>query len=302
MNGRVSASGWLVTGAGGMLGRDLLARLAVGGEPTTGLDRAALDITDGEAVRGALDTYRPAVVVNAAAWTAVDDAETYEDRALEVNGTGPGTLAQACRDSGAVLLQISTDYVFAGDAATPYAEDAPIAPLNAYGRTKAAGERAVLRTLPDTGYVVRTAWLYGAGGKNFVRTMTELAATDRSLDVVGDQRGQPTWTVDLADRLVRLGAAAVAGTAPAGVYHATSSGETTWCGLAREIFALLGADPGRVRPTTSEAYRRPAPRPAYSVLGHERWRAAGIAPIRGWREALAEAIPALVEAETPARS
>lgn len=288
---------WLVTGAGGMLARDLLARLADDGTPAADLDRAALDITEPGAVRDALAVHQPAVVVNCAAWTAVDDAEAEEDRALAVNGTGPRVLAEACRESGAVLLQISTDYVFAGDGVLPYAEDAPVAPRSAYGRTKLAGEQAVLSVLPERGYVVRTAWLYGEGGGNFVRTMVRLEAVKETLDVVDDQRGQPTWTADLADLLVRLGAGALAGTAPAGVYHGTSGGATTWFGLTREIFRLLDADPGRVLPTTSEAFVRPAPRPAYSVLGHDRWAAAGIAPLRDWRLALADAFPALVAAE-----
>ena len=284
-------AGWLVTGAGGMLGQDVLARLAAAGERATALDRAALDLTDAAAVRRALERHRPAVVVNCAAWTAVDDAETREAEALAVNGDGPARLADACARTGAVLLHVSTDYVFAGDATTPYAEDAPTAPRSAYGRTKLAGERAVLNTLPDRGYVVRTAWLYGTGGANFVRTMIRLEGQREKLDVVDDQRGQPTWSADLAGLLLALGRGALAGTAPPGVYHGTSSGETTWYGLTREIFRLLGADPDRVHPTTSEAFVRPAPRPAYSVLGHDRFAAAGVAPLRDWRAALAEAFP-----------
>ncbi|MFF1644383.1 dTDP-4-dehydrorhamnose reductase [Streptomyces sp. NPDC058240] len=290
---------WLVTGAAGMLGQDVLARLA--GEDVTAVaaDRAAVDIADPASVRAAFEKHRPAVVVNCAAWTAVDDAESQEDAALRVNGTGPAVLAEACREHGAVLLQVSTDYVFAGDGEKPYAEDDPTGPRSAYGRTKLAGEQAVLSTLPETGYVVRTAWLYGAGGGNFVRTMIKLEGIKDTLDVVDDQRGQPTWTVDLADRLVRLGQAALAGTAPAGVYHGTSGGETTWFGFTREIFRLLGTDPERVRPTTSEAFVRPAPRPAFSVLGHDRWAAAGIEPVRDWRAALEESFPALLAAERP---
>ncbi|MFH8517878.1 dTDP-4-dehydrorhamnose reductase [Streptomyces gelaticus] len=290
---------WLVTGAAGMLGQDVLARLA--GEDVTAVaaDRAAVDIADPESVRAAFEEHRPAVVVNCAAWTAVDDAESQEDAALRVNGTGPAVLAEACREHGAVLLQVSTDYVFAGDGEKPYAEDDPTGPRSAYGRTKLAGEQAVLSILPETGYVVRTAWLYGAGGGNFVRTMIKLEGVKDTLDVVDDQRGQPTWTVDLADRLVRLGQAALAGGAPAGVYHGTSGGETTWFGFTREIFRLLGTDPERVRPTTSEAFVRPAPRPAFSVLGHDRWAAAGIEPVRDWRAALAEAFPALLATERP---
>ncbi|MFJ4834309.1 dTDP-4-dehydrorhamnose reductase [Streptomyces sp. NPDC088747] len=288
---------WLVTGAGGMLAQDVLARLADAGIPAVAVTRADLDITDPAAVRAGLSEHRPAVVVNCAAWTAVDDAETREDEALRINGDGARNLAEACRDLGAVLLHVSTDYVFPGDAEKPYAEDAPTGPRSAYGRTKLAGEQAVLTTLPDSGFVVRTAWLYGAGGGNFVRTMIKLEGVKDTLDVVDDQRGQPTWTADLADRLVRLGRGALAGTAPAGVYHGTSGGETTWFGLTRAVFEQLGADPDRVRPTTSEAFVRPAPRPAYSVLGHDRWTAAGIEPIRDWREALAEAFPALLAAE-----
>ncbi|MFD0337780.1 dTDP-4-dehydrorhamnose reductase [Streptomyces sp. NPDC127117] len=290
---------WLVTGAAGMLGQDVLARLAGTDATAVAADRAALDVADPASVRAAFEEHRPAVVVNCAAWTAVDDAESQEDAALRVNGTGPAVLAEACREHGAVLLQVSTDYVFAGDGDKPYAEDDPTGPRSAYGRTKLAGEQAVLSTLPETGYVVRTAWLYGAGGGNFVRTMIKLEGVKDTLDVVDDQRGQPTWTVDLADRLVRLGQAALAGTAPAGVYHGTSGGETTWFGFTREIFRLLGTDPERVRPTTSEAFVRPAPRPAFSVLGHDRWAAAGIEPVRDWRPALAEAFPALVAAERP---
>ncbi|MFJ6660704.1 dTDP-4-dehydrorhamnose reductase [Streptomyces sp. NPDC091377] len=289
---------WLVTGAGGMLARDVLARLAVAGIPAVAVARADLDITAPEAVRAALAAHRPAVVVNCAAWTAVDDAESREAEALRVNGDGARHLAEACAADGTVLLQVSTDYVFPGDADAPYAEDAPTGPRGAYGRTKLAGERAVLAALPETGYVVRTAWLYGAGGGNFVRTMIRLEGVKDTLDVVDDQRGQPTWTADLADRLVRLGLGALAGTAPAGVYHGTSSGETTWYGFTRAIFELLGADPARVRPTTSEAFVRPAPRPAYSVLGHDRWATAGIEPIRDWHAALTEAFPEIHRAQT----
>ncbi|MGY6018368.1 dTDP-4-dehydrorhamnose reductase [Streptomyces spinosirectus] len=294
---------WLVTGAGGMLGQDVLARLAGAGERYVALDRAALDLTDADAVLRTLQEHRPAVVVNCAAWTAVDDAETREAEALAVNGDGPAHLAAACAGLGSVLLHVSTDYVFAGDAREPYAEDAPTAPRSAYGRTKLAGEQAVLKTLPGHGYVVRTAWLYGTGGPNFVRTMIRLEGVKDTLDVVDDQRGQPTWSADLAGLLLALGRGALAGTAPAGIYHGTSSGETTWYGFTREIFRLLGADPGRVRPTTSEAFVRPAPRPAYSVLGHDRFAESGVEPLRDWRAALTEAFPEIHrihEKENPA--
>ncbi len=230
---------------------------------------------------------RPDVVVNAAAYTAVDAAEEHEDLALLVNGEGPRVLADAIAQlAGIRLVHISTDYVFAGDASTPYAEDAPPSPRSAYGRTKLAGEIAVRSALPDRAFVVRTAWLYGVHGANFVQTMLTLEASKPEISVVDDQRGQPTWSRDLAHQVVRL----LDSGAPAGIYHGTSSGETTWFGLTREIYRLIGADPDRVKPTTTESFPRPAPRPAFSVLGHDRWGDVGLLPIRGWRDALEEFI------------
>jgi dTDP-4-dehydrorhamnose reductase len=289
-----AVSRWLITGAEGMLGHDLLARLRRDGAQATGLDRGELDITDVAAVRAAAGQLRPDIVVNCAAWTAVDAAEAHEDAALAVNGGGPAALAAACASGGARLVQLSTDYVFDGTAQRPYPEDGIPAPRSAYGRTKLAGEQAVLSQLPDRGYVVRTAWLYGAHGPNFVRTMIRLERQRPELDVADDQHGQPTWTVDVAHQIIAL----IEAGAPPGIYHATSSGETTWCGLAREVFRQLGADPARVRATDSSALQRPAPRPAYSVLRHHGWARAGVAPIRDWQLALSQALPALVAAET----
>jgi dTDP-4-dehydrorhamnose reductase len=287
---------WLVTGAGGMLGRDLTALLRARGAEFTALSRADLDITDAAAVSAAVRAAQPDVVVNCAAWTAVDAAEEHEDEALAINGHGPAHLAAACAATGALLVHPSTDYVFAGDASTPYAEDAPTAPAGAYGRTKLAGEQAVLAALPDASYVVRTAWLYGAHGKNFVKTMLRLAGNGTSPGVVADQHGQPTWTADVAAQLHAL----VEKAAPPGIYHATSSGETTWFGFAEAIFARYHQDQGPAaaertvatpRPVTTAEYPTPARRPAYSVLGHDAWQAAGIAPIGDWREALERAYP-----------
>jgi dTDP-4-dehydrorhamnose reductase len=256
------------------------------------MDRAGLDVTDAAAVTDAIARCRPDVVVNCAAWTAVDDAEASEQQALAVNAGGPANLAAACAGAGARLVQISTDYVFAGDAGRPYAEDDVPAPRTAYGRTKLGGERAVLGRLPGSGYVVRTAWLYGAHGPSFVRTMIKLEGQRQTIDVVDDQHGQPTWTADVARQVIAL----VSSTAAPGIYHATSSGQVTWFGLAREIFGLLGADPSRVRPIPSSGLPQPAPRPAYSVLGHGAWAAPGIQPIGEWRTALHRAFPALLAA------
>ncbi|MEU1511629.1 dTDP-4-dehydrorhamnose reductase [Streptomyces sp. NPDC005811] len=286
---------WLVTGAAGLLGRDTVAELARRGEEVTGLDHAGLDITRPDRVDRAFAVHRPDLVVNCAAYTAVDDAENDEDRALRINGDGPRLLARACAAHGARLIHVSTDYVFAGDATTPYPEDHPPAPRTAYGRTKLAGERAVLTELPDACVVLRTAWLYGVHGPSFVRTMLGLQARRDTLDVVDDQRGQPTWSADVAARIADLGPRT--GRTATGILHATASGEATWYELTREILRLIGADPDRVRPTTSDAFPRPAPRPAYSVLGHARWRETGLRPLRDWRTALHTALP-LIHKET----
>ena len=283
----------LVTGASGMLGTALVRELARDPASPTVLSygRDRLDLRHPAGVREAVARAEPDVVVNCAAYTAVDDAEEHEIDALAVNGNGVRALATACARAGARLIHLSTDYVFDGTATTPYAETAPTRPVNAYGRSKLAGERAVLEVLPETGYVVRTAWLYGAAGRNFVQAMISLEGRRDTVEVVDDQLGQPTWTRDLAAQIIGLARA----DARPGVYHGTSSGQATWYELAREVFTLLGADPGRVGRTTSASFPRPAARPAYSVLGHDRWAQAGLPPIRHWRDALRAAWPSMTE-------
>jgi dTDP-4-dehydrorhamnose reductase len=275
-----AADRYLVTGAAGMLGLDLQQTLA--DRDFSAVSRADLDVTDLAAVRSAVSGH--SVVINAAAYTKVDDAESHEDAAYAVNAVGAQNLAIAAAEVGARLVQVSTDYVFRGDATSPYAEDAPCDPISAYGRTKAAGEELALAAHPDGTYVVRTAWLYGAGGPNFVATMLRLAGSHDTVSVVTDQLGQPTWTQDLARQIVTL----LDSDAPAGVYHGTASGEGTWFDFTKAIFADAGLDPERVLPTDSSSFVRPAPRPAYSVLAHSAWSGAGLKPMRDWREAYAE--------------
>ncbi|ROQ36656.1 dTDP-4-dehydrorhamnose reductase [Frondihabitans sp. PhB188] len=272
---------YLVTGARGMLGTDLVEALF--GRDVTVLGRSDLDVTDRDAVFAAVEGHD--VVFNAAAYTKVDDAEEHEYEALAVNGVGVRLLAEATAEHGAKLVTISTDYVFDGTATEPYDEYTPLDPLNAYGRTKAVGETAALAANPEGTYIVRTAWLYGQHGPNFAATMLKLAAGRDTVSVVDDQVGQPTWTADLAAQLVAL----VDADAPAGVYHGTNSGRASWFDFARAVFSEAGLDPERVLPTDSAAFVRPAARPAFSVLGHDAWAAAGLTPMRPWQEALAQA-------------
>ncbi|MDQ3988999.1 MAG: dTDP-4-dehydrorhamnose reductase [Actinomycetota bacterium] len=291
----------LITGGRGQLGADLVAAAARAGITAVRAPGSAeLDVTDPAAVRAAVRALVgaggspvanaavvSAVVVNAAAYTAVDAAEHDPERAHAVNAIGPAHLAAACAEHGARLVQVSTDYVFAGDAPAPYRVDDPTGPRSVYGQSKLAGERAALGA---GAHVVRTAWLYGARGANFVRTMARLERSHQTVPVVDDQWGSPTWTADLADGLVAL--ALAADRVPPGVLHCVNSGATTWCGFARAVFTEIGADPQRVRPCTTAEFPRPAPRPANSVLDTASWIAAGLPPLRPWRAALAAAFAA----------
>jgi dTDP-4-dehydrorhamnose reductase len=264
----------MITGAGGHLG----SRLSELAPWATAYDRASLDVTDAEAVREAVS--RHDVIINAAAWTDVDGAETAEVTATRINGVS--ALAAAC--AGKRLIHVSTDYVFDGAATHPYHESSPTNPINAYGRSKLVGERAVLAA---GGTVVRTAWLYDTSGRNFVTTILKLATERDLLTVVNDQHGQPTWALALARQLLDLAAIT---SAPAAIYHGTCGGQTTWYGFAREIFRLSGLDPERVQPTTSDKFVRPARRPTYSVLEHGNWAAAGLTPLPPWHTTLAKAL------------
>ncbi|GLZ38510.1 dTDP-4-dehydrorhamnose reductase [Actinokineospora sp. NBRC 105648] len=286
----------LVPGGGGQLGREL-----------AGLDlevhapgSADLDLTNAgsviEAVSTAADSARArgdsVVAVNAAAYTAVDKAETDRARAFAVNADGPRVLAAACSSRGVPLIHVSTDYVFPGDADRPYEVDDAPGPRSVYGLTKLAGEEAVLGSGARS-WIVRTAWVYGAFGSNFVKTMARLEASRETLSVVDDQVGSPTWTGDLARALAALAARVVEGDAPASkVLHCTGTGSTTWAGFARAVFEELGADPSRVKSCGTADYPTTAARPAYSVLSDRAWLEAGLPAMRPWREALTAAFKA----------
>ncbi|MGH3867635.1 MAG: dTDP-4-dehydrorhamnose reductase [Pseudonocardiaceae bacterium] len=295
----MTALSLLVTGAQGQLGRDLVAAATRAGIPRICAPGSAeLDITDPVAVCDAVASAGSAgggsrlVVVNAAAYTAVDAAEREgAARAHAVNAQGPANLARACAAHRAHLVHVSTDYVFAGEGAGPNRVDDPTAPRTVYGRTKLAGERAVLSSVSSgaasggvSAHVVRTAWLYGAHGGNFVRTMAALARGRETVRVVNDQYGNPTWAADLAEGLIAL--ALAADRVPVGVLHCANHGATTWFGLARAVFAEVGADPERVQPCHTAEFPRTAPRPANSVLDTAGWAGAGLPELRHWRHAL----------------
>jgi dTDP-4-dehydrorhamnose reductase len=283
----MSGRRWLVTGARGQLGSELLRVLD--GQDVTALGRAELDVSDPAAVTGALHRWAdagrgPRVVLNAAAWTDVDGAESDPAGAEAANAAGPAALAGGCAATGSTLVHVSTDYVFPGTADRPYEVDDPTGPRTVYGSSKLAGERAVRDALAEH-YVVRTGWVYGASGGNFVKTIARLRHRREHLDVVSDQVGGPTWAADLAAGLVAL---AGSGAAP-GTYHCAGGGQASWFELARAVFEEVGADPERVRPCGTGQFPRPAPRPAYSVLSGRSWTTAGLPELPHWRDALRSA-------------
>ena len=266
----------IVTGAGGMLGQDLLIAAGAAGIDCTGLPRAELDITDADAVAAAVSAASPQVVVNCAAWTNVDGAEAETEAALAVNGDGAGNVARAAQSAGAWTIHVSSDYVFDGTKRTPYVEADPTNPMSSYGHSKLAGEDAVAREAPEAHTIVRSSWLFGAHGPCFPATILRLAQERDELSVVDDQVGCPTYTGHLAEALLAL-----CEQRPLGVVHVAGGGECSWYGFAAQIVAEAGADTA-VTPCTTADMPRPARRPAYSVLRSER----GAPELPDWRRGL----------------
>jgi dTDP-4-dehydrorhamnose reductase len=284
---------WLITGGQGQLGLALQTELTIQGIDYVATDSLQLDITKPLQVNQLVDSLKPEVIINAAAWTDVDGAESNESAAFQVNAVGPQNLAIAAKKIGARLVQVSTDYVFSGENHAPWDELDDHNPTSVYGSSKSEGEKLVLKELPNATYIVRTAWLYSAHMKNFAKTMTKLALNSSGeVRVVNDQVGQPTLAADLAKQIVKL----VVSAAPAGIYHGTNSGQATWFEFAQEIFRLAGVDVSRVVPVSTSEYPRLAKRPSYSVLGHDYWAKTEISEIRDWKVALAEAMPAIISA------
>jgi dTDP-4-dehydrorhamnose reductase len=268
----------LITGAGGMLGQDVRKAAAADGHEPGALGHAELDITNADAVTGAVAQARPDAVINCAAWTQVDDAEQHESQATAVNGAGAGNVAAAAARVGAWTVHVSSDYVFDGAKREPYLESDPTRPLSAYGRSKLAGEDAVARAAPDAHTIVRSSWLFGTGGPCFPKTMLRLADERDELNVVDDQIGCPTYTGHLAGALVQLAAARAAG-----VLHVAAGGQCSWYEFAVATVTAGGRD-CEMHPIDTSQYPVPAPRPAFSVMRSQR----GAPTLPSWRDGLRE--------------
>lgn len=277
------AEPYLVVGARGMLGTDLVGLLEEARLEHSAVDLDEIDITSADSVREVFDGLRPGTVINCAAVADVDGCESASEKAFSVNAAGADNLARACRQFSSVLVHISTDYVFDGLKGSPYVEEDPMNPLGVYGASKAAGETRVREVIPARHCIVRTQWLFGLHGKNFVETILGLAKERDILRVVNDQYGSPTYTRDLAAGLIKLCRLGALGT-----FHLTNSGYTTWHGFASAILQRAGMDSVRVETMTTEELGRPAPRPLYSVLDNSRYVELTEEPLRSWKDALDE--------------
>ena len=272
----------LITGSNGMLGHDLIKVLEKNNDLILTTSKT-LDITDKEQVMKFIGDSKPDIVINSAAYTDVDGCEENPDLAYSVNGEGVRNLALACKEVDCGLVHVSTDYVFDGSARDPIAEDGELGPISVYGKSKLEGEQAILEIL-DKYFIVRTAWLYGINGKNFPKTMLELAKSHSEITVVYDEVGTPTYTPDLA-----YGISQLIETDKYGIYHLTNSGSCSWCEFSRLIFEIAGKDV-KVIPVTASEFARPAPRPSYSVLENKNWKDNGFKPLRNYKEAIKEYI------------
>ncbi|MFD0587177.1 dTDP-4-dehydrorhamnose reductase [Paenibacillus sp. GCM10027627] len=271
----------MITGANGQLGKVLVHTLGKYSIDVVALGRNELDVTNGDECRGAAKFHLPAAIIHCAAYTAVDQAESEQELAFQINGYGTRNMAAAAQEVGSKLCYISTDYVFDGRSGKPYTEGDQPNPLNQYGKSKRAGELYV-ESICSNFFIVRTSWLYGGYGNHFVRTMLDLARQNKTISVVDDQFGSPTYAADLAEFLVRL-----VQSNNYGLYHASNSGSCSWHEFAKAIFELSEIDAALV-PCTTQQFVRPVLRPRYSVLNHAAARNNGFAEFRHWREALAD--------------
>lgn len=287
---------WLIVGRNGQLGQSLTSVLKERGIDFQATNSKELDIRSPQQSLTFMNSVKPSVIVNTAAWTNVDEAESNSEAAFAVNALGVKNLAVAAKSINAVFVQISTDYVFSGLGSKPWTVDEDCAPATAYGKTKKAGEKEALGNYSERSYIFRTAWLYSQWGKNFAKTMTRLSMNhseeQREVRVVNDQIGQPTYAFDLAEQIID----SVTSKIPFGTYHATNSGQVSWFDYAMEIFEFINADTNRLIPIQSTEFPSKAKRPVFSVLDHEKWATTGIPVMRNWRSALADAMPSIISA------
>ncbi|MCA1065832.1 dTDP-4-dehydrorhamnose reductase [Rossellomorea sp. AcN35-11] len=269
----------LVTGAGGQLGSDLIKYLERSGYTVFGQNKVQMDITDQVIVQETIWRIQPDIIIHCAAYTKVDEAETNVDKAFLINALGTRHLVTAAEQWGAVFIYISTDYVFDGKSRIPYHEYSPVSPVNTYGQSKLAGEM-IVKEIHSKYFIVRTSWLFGSKGPNFVRTMLKLADEKAFLSVVDDQRGSPTYTGDLSKAILQL-----IETKKFGTYHVTNSDSCTWYEFAKEIFKEAGLEVD-LRPCETEQFPRPAARPSYSVMDHMALRINGFPPMPSWKDGL----------------
>ncbi len=272
---------YLIIGSKGMLGTDLVRSFTDSGKSFCGVDVDEIDITNSSALEETILALSPKTIINCAAYTDVDGCEANVDLAFQVNEVGPANIARIATKTGAHLIHIGTDYVFDGTAETPYVEDDAVNPLGVYGKSKAGGDAAIRAFLPDNHTIVRTQWLYGVHGKNFVETILNLARSNPTIKVVNDQIGSPTYSVDLAAAISLILDLNYRGT-----IHVTNSGIASWYDFALEIVRKSGIQGCKVEPTTTREFNRPAPRPLYSVLDNSRFIGLTGTPLRSWHEAL----------------
>ena len=283
---------YAITGGEGQLARSVSKLLDSKDITYRSWTKRELDVSKPESV-AELVNFAPTVILNCAAWTQVEDAESHFDKALQINRDGAANVAIAARELNVPLVHISTDYVFSGDSKSPWKIDDQTYPSTKYGESKLLGEISIRNIWPTKSLILRTAWLYGPHGKNFAKTIVKRAITDKAnFDVINDQHGQPTSTTDLAERILDV----VDQRIPAGIYHSTNSGEATWYEFARELLILSGEQSQRAIPILSSEYPSSCQRPSYSVLDQSSWLAVGLSPLRDWREALYDSYPNILNA------
>ena len=283
---------WLIMGADGQLGRAFKEILTQSGITFLPLNRHQLDICDEEKIVSLFKSESPDVILNAAAWTKVDEAERHRKEVFRINAFGPKFLASASASIGAKFIHMSTDYVFSGDSTTPWNETTLASPISIYGESKARGEKLVLQEYPENSYVVRTAWLYSPWGRNFVKTMAQKALSgEKEVKVVANQIGQPTSALDLAVHILEM----INKRVTPGIYHGTNSGQASWYEVAKMIYSYAGRNSNCVVPIDSSDLNNAARRPNYSVLGFDNWRREGMQPMRNWEDALESTLPFILK-------